>query len=61
MHGLGYRGSYNLAAFNGDYAAMPPLHVAQRARGSALWLGQDVLQRSVPLPNQIRLRRTLTV
>ena len=61
LHGLGYRGSYNLAAFNGDYAAMPPHHVAQRARGSALWLGQDVLQRSVPLPNQIRLRRTLTV
>lgn len=61
LHGLGYRGSYNLAAFNGDYAAMPPHHVAQRARGSALWLGQDVLQRSVPLPNQIRLRRLLTV
>lgn len=61
LHGLGYRGSYNLAAFNGDYAVMPPHHVAQRARGSALWLGQDVLQRSVPLPNQIRLRRLLTV
>jgi sugar phosphate isomerase/epimerase len=61
LHGLGYRGGYNLAAFNGDYAAMPPHHVAQRARGAALWLGQDVLQRSVPLPNQIRLRRTLTV
>jgi sugar phosphate isomerase/epimerase len=61
LHRLGYRGSYNLAAFNGDYAAMPPHHVAQRARGSALWLGQDVLQRSVPLPNQIRLRRLLTV
>lgn len=61
LHSLGYRGSYNLAAFNGDYAAMPPHHVAQRAQGSALWLGQDVLQRSVPLPNQIRLRRSLTV
>ncbi|WP_304764666.1 sugar phosphate isomerase/epimerase [Rhodoferax sp.] len=61
LHSLGYRGNYNLAAFNGDYAAMPPHHVAQRARGSALWLGQDVLQRSVPLPNQIRLRRSLAV
>lgn len=61
LHGLGYRGSYNLAAFNSDYAAMPPYHVAQLARDAALWLGQDVLQRSVPLPNQIRLRRTLTV
>jgi len=61
LHGLGYRGSYNLAAFNADYAAMPAQHVAQLARGSALWLGQEVLQRSVPLPNQIRLRRSLTV
>ncbi|PKO60740.1 MAG: xylose isomerase, partial [Betaproteobacteria bacterium HGW-Betaproteobacteria-18] len=61
LHTLGYRGNYSLAAFNSDYAAMPPHHVAQRARASALWLGQDVLQRSVPLPNQIRLRRTLTV
>ncbi len=61
LHGLGYRGGYNLAAFNADYAAMPAQHVAQRARGAALWLGQDVLQRSVPLPNQIRLRRLLTV
>jgi sugar phosphate isomerase/epimerase len=61
LHSLGYRGSYNLAAFNADYAVMPAYHVAQRARGSALWLGQDVLQRSVPLPNQIRLRRSQTV
>lgn len=61
LHGLGYRGSYNLAAFNPDYAVMPAQHVAQRARRAALWLGQDVLQRSVPLPNQMRLRRTLTV
>lgn len=60
LHGLGYRGSYNLAAFNGDYAVMPAHHVAQRARGAALWLGQDVLQRSVPLPNQIRLRAPVT-
>jgi hypothetical protein len=30
--------------------------VAQRARRSALWLGEDVLRRSVPLPNQMRLR-----
>ena len=61
LYGLGYWGRYNLAAFNADYAAMPATHVAQRARGAALWLGQDVLQRSVPLPNQIRLRRALPV
>lgn len=57
LHTLGYRGNYSLAAHNEDYAAMPAQHVAQRAQASALWVGQDVLQRSVPLPNQIRLRR----
>jgi len=30
--------------------------VAQRARRSALWLAEDVLRRSVPLPGQLRLR-----
>ncbi len=61
LHTLGYRGNYSLAAFNDDHAAMPAQHVAQRAQASALWVGQDVLQRSVPLPNQIRLRRTSSV
>jgi hypothetical protein len=31
--------------------------VAQRARKAALWLGEDVLRRSVPLPNALRLKR----
>jgi hypothetical protein len=31
--------------------------VAARARRSAIWLSEDVLRRSVPLPNQIRLRQ----
>jgi hypothetical protein len=35
---------------------MPLPMVAQRARRSALWLGEDVLRRSLPLPNQLRLR-----
>jgi hypothetical protein len=35
---------------------MPLPMVAQRARASALWLGEDVLRRSLPLPNQLRLR-----
>ena len=59
LHGLGYRGDYSLAVVNDDYRQMPPSGVAQRAWASAVWLGQDVLQRSVPLPNQIRLKRTL--
>lgn len=58
LHQLGYRGDYSLAAVNDDHANMPATHVAQRGQSSALWLGLDVLQRSVPLPNQIRLRRT---
>lgn len=61
LHSLGYRGNYSLAAWNDDYAAMPAQHVAQRAQASAVWVGQDVLQRSVPLPNQIRLCRTAGV
>jgi sugar phosphate isomerase/epimerase len=56
LHRLGYRGDYSLAVFNPDYLQMPTAAVAQRARSAALWLGQDVLQRSVPLPNQIRLK-----
>ena len=36
---------------------MPLPTVAERARRSAIWLGEDVLRRSVPLPNQIRLRQ----
>ena len=59
LHELGYRGDYCLSARNPDYLHMPVASVVQRAWDSALWLGQDVLQRSVPLPNQIRLKRVL--
>jgi sugar phosphate isomerase/epimerase len=57
LHELGYRGDYALAVHNPDDQNLPAPCVAQRAWQSALWLGQDVLQRSVPLPNQIRLKR----
>ncbi|MFI5448001.1 sugar phosphate isomerase/epimerase family protein [Polaromonas sp. UC242_47] len=57
LHGLGYRGDYSFEVFNDDYQQMPLATVAQRAWRSALWLGEDVLRRSVPLPNQIRLKR----
>jgi sugar phosphate isomerase/epimerase len=59
LHALGYRGNFSLAAFNTDHDQLPPRHVAQKALISAQWVGQDVLQRSVPLPNQIRLRRVV--
>jgi sugar phosphate isomerase/epimerase len=57
LHGLGYRGDYSFEVFNDDYQQMPLPAVAERAWRSALWLGEDVLRRSVPLPNQMRLKR----
>ena len=57
LHQMGYRGDYSFEVFNDDYQGMPLETVAQRARRSALWLGESVLRRSVPLPNQMRLRR----
>jgi sugar phosphate isomerase/epimerase len=60
LHKLGYRGDYGLSAFNADYLQMPAPLVTQRAWDAALWLGQEVLQRSVPLPNQIRLKHGRT-
>ena len=56
---LGYAGDYSFEVFNDDYQQMPLPTVAQRARRSALWLGEEVLRRSVPLPNRIRLKRSL--
>jgi 4-hydroxyphenylpyruvate dioxygenase len=55
---LGYRGDYSFEVFNDDYQQMPLPLVAQRARASAEWLGEDVLRRSVPLPNRMRLKST---
>ena len=57
LHQMGYRGDYSFEVFNDDYQGMPLETVAARARKSALWLGEGVLRRSVPLPNQMRLRR----
>jgi sugar phosphate isomerase/epimerase len=58
LDALGYDGDYSFEVFNEDYVQMPLDMVAQRARKSALWLADDVLRRSVPLPNQLRLRQT---
>lgn len=57
LHEMGYRGDYSFEVFNDDYQQMPLASVASRARQAALWLGEGVLRRSVPLPNQIRLKR----
>ena len=56
LDALGYRGDYSFEVFNDDYSQMPLPAVAERARRSAIWLSEDILRRSVPLPNQIRLR-----
>lgn len=53
---LGYRGDYSFEVFNDDYQQMPQATVAARARKSALWLAEDVLRRSVPLPGAMRLK-----
>lgn len=53
---LGYHGDYSFEVFNDDYQQMPLTMVAERGRRSALWLAEDVLRRSVPLPNQMRLK-----
>lgn len=53
---LGYRGDYSFEVFNDDYQQIPLEAVAQRARHAAVWLGEQVLRRSVPLPNRMRLR-----
>jgi len=53
---LGYRGDYSFEVFNDDYQQLPLPLVAERARRSAAWLGEEVLRRSVPLPNRMRLR-----
>ncbi len=56
---LGYRGDYSFEVFNDDYVNLPLPMVAERAKRSALWLVEDVLRRSVPLPNQLRLKERL--
>jgi sugar phosphate isomerase/epimerase len=53
---LGYRGDYSFEVFNDDYQQMAPATVAARARRSALWLAEDILRRSVPLPGAMRLK-----
>jgi sugar phosphate isomerase/epimerase len=57
LYQMGYRGDYSFEVFNDDYQQLPLPMVAARAWKSAQWLGEDVMHRSVPLPNQIRLKR----
>jgi sugar phosphate isomerase/epimerase len=45
----GYRGDFSFEVFNDDYVQLRPSFVAARARRAAEWLGEEVLQRPVPL------------
>lgn len=53
---LGYRGDYSFEVFNDDYQQIPLETVCARAHKGAVWLGEQVLRRSVPLPNRMKLR-----
>ncbi len=57
LDALGYRGDYSFEVFNDDYQQIPLEAVAARGRRAAVWLGEEVLRRAVPLPNAMRLRR----
>ncbi|MEC5386122.1 sugar phosphate isomerase/epimerase [Uliginosibacterium sp. H3] len=50
LEAVGYRGDYSFEVFNDDYQQLPLEAVAERARRSALWLRDEVLHRSAPLP-----------
>jgi sugar phosphate isomerase/epimerase len=51
---IGYRGDYSFEVFNDDYQQLPLDVVAERARRSAMWLHQDVLRHTAPLPGWTR-------
>ena len=53
---IGYRGDYSFEVFNDDYQQLPLDTVAERARRSAVWLHENVLHRSAPLPSWTRQR-----
>jgi sugar phosphate isomerase/epimerase len=54
---VGYAGDYSFEVFNDDYQQLPLPDVALRAKRAALWLGQDVLRKAVPLPLWTRQRQ----
>ena len=56
LHKIGYRGDYSYEVFNDDYQQLPLNVVAERARRSTLWLSEDGLHRSPPLPAWVAQR-----
>ena len=56
LEALGYNGDYSFEVFNDDYQQMPLQTVTARARKSALWLADDVMQLNAPDIHGMRLR-----
>ncbi|MEP7100999.1 MAG: sugar phosphate isomerase/epimerase family protein [Burkholderiales bacterium] len=56
LNTLGYHGDVSFEVFNDDYQPLPLPAVAERARRSAVWLAEDVLHQSTPLPGRMRPR-----
>jgi sugar phosphate isomerase/epimerase len=56
LDALGYYGDYSFDVYNDDYLQLPPELVARRAQRAAVWLGETVLRRALPVPNLDRLR-----
>jgi sugar phosphate isomerase/epimerase len=56
LDAIGYMGDYSFDVYNDDYLQIPPEVVAARARQAALWLGETVLRRALPIPDMQRLR-----
>ena len=54
LDAIGYRGDYSFEVFNDDYQQLPLDTVAERARRSAVWLHENVLHRTAPLPSWTR-------
>ncbi len=56
LESIGYFGDFSFDVYNTDYLQMPAETIADRAQRSAVWLGETVLRRTLPVPNVERLR-----
>jgi sugar phosphate isomerase/epimerase len=55
---MDYFGDYSFDVYNTDYSQIPAETIADRARRAAVWLGETVLRRTMPVPNTERLLAT---
>ena len=57
LESIGYSGDFSFDVFNTDYLQIPAETLAIRAQKAAVWLGETVLRRKLPVPNTKRLRQ----